>query len=101
MSEYGSGVSFKQTCEYDRERIQKALKGELVYGENEDGFLYIGASKDDCKRYILEAYDQACYMASEAMHSGRALEKIAKDHGYDGDLLEYMAALKETAIEGE
>ena len=44
MGEYGSGVSLTQAFNYDKERLLKALDGQLVCGESEYGFMYGDAS---------------------------------------------------------
>lgn len=78
MSEYGSGLTFAQCCAYDKERIKMAMQGKLVVGENEDGFIYAPASRQECEHYILSAYDNAVYHARQSMASGRAVEKVMK-----------------------
>ena len=79
MAEYGNGVSFGQACTYDKERIKMAFQGKLMIGESVNGFEYEKADKDECKRYILGAYDEAVYQARTAMASGRALERMLFD----------------------
>ena len=48
MSEYASGFTFGRRCMMDKERIKHALKGELVIGEDENGFIYGKASRVEC-----------------------------------------------------
>ena len=50
---------------------------------------------------ILAIFDNCVHQALEAMHSGRALEKIAIQHGYQNNQAEYMKALKETEMTSE
>ena len=79
MSEYGSGISFSTARMYDKERIKHAFMGELMCGEDENGFIYAPASKEECEKFILSAYDSAVYCAIQAIASTRATERFAKD----------------------
>ena len=100
MSEYGSGLTFGQCCTMDKERIKHALMGELMCGEDEDGFIYERASRQECERYILSAYDSVVYHAKEAMDSGRALERLMESKGLkmgQGYTLMEYAEFKEAA----
>ncbi len=99
MSEYGSGLTLGQCCNYDKERIKHALKGELMIGEDENGFVYETASREECENYILKAYDNCVYQAVQLADGGRAMERLAENHGIDWksrDILhEYMALMSE------
>lgn len=79
MSEYGSGMSMADMFNLDKERIKMALKGELVSGEDESGFTYAPASKEECEEYILKAFDNAVFHCLKCARSGRALEKILNE----------------------
>ena len=81
MSEYGSCISKAEMFNLDKERIKMALKGELVSGEDESGFTYAPASKEECEKYILKAFDNAVFHCLECARSGRALEKILDENG--------------------
>ena len=83
MGQYGSGISMQMAFAYDKERIKKAMEGELLCGEDENGFQYAPAGYEECREFILEAFDNAVYQALTANASGRALEKVAKDNGLD------------------
>ena len=80
MSEYGSGLTSGQCFNMDKERIKHALQGELVCGENEKGFIYTSASKEECERYILSAFDNAVFQCKQALDSGRANDRILREH---------------------
>ena len=99
MSEYGSGLTFGQVCNFDKERIKHALRGELMCGEDENGFVYAPASREECERYILRAYDECVYQALQSMDSGRALDRLMKNHGLvmgeTYKLPEYMVLVEE------
>ena len=84
MSEYG--------CNSLTESF-KALEGELLASENENGFIYEKASAADCKQYILEAFDNAVFHALRGYASGKALEEIIKERGEDVRIYEYMNAI--------
>ena len=92
MSEYGCN-SLTESFNNDKERIIKALEGELLAGENENGFIYEKASAADCKQYILEAFDNAVFHALRGYASGKALEEIIKERGKDVGIYEYMNAI--------
>lgn len=98
MSKYGPGLTSGQIANMEKEMIKHALQGEVRVGENENGFIYKPSEKDVCDKEIIDAYDALYYQLEQALASGRALEKIAKDRGYNSDLAEYMDALKDTAI---
>ena len=105
MSEYASGLTFGQTRNLDKERIRHALRGELVCGEDENGFIYAEANREDCERFILSAYDDCVYQAKQAMDSGRALERLLKSKGVEigvtYTLAEYMAFLEKATLESD
>ena len=83
MGEYGSGVSLTQSFNYDKERLLKALDGQLVCGESEYGFMYGDASPEDCREFIISVFDNAVFHALQGYGSGRALEKAAEANGID------------------
>lgn len=90
MSEYGSGISFAKACAYDKERIKEALKGRLLCGEDENGFIYEEAPREECEKFIISAFDNVVYHARKSMASGRAMEALLKVHHFDVDLKEYI-----------
>lgn len=77
MSQYGSGITLGQAFNMDKEIIKHALRGELVCGEDENGFKYIKNTKEACEEYILSAFDNAVRHALKANTALRALEKTA------------------------
>ena len=99
MSEYGSGLTFGQTRNMDKERIKHALRGELMCGEDENGFVYAKATPEECAAYILSAYDNCVYHAKQAMDSGRALERLMKGKGVECTPEEYGALMESARLE--
>ena len=99
MSEYGSGLTFGQTRNMDKERIKHALCGELMCGEDEKGFVYAKATPEECAAYILSAYDDCVYHAKQAMDSGRALERLMKGKGVECTPEEYGALMEAARLE--
>lgn len=98
MSEYGSGISFGQARSYDKERIKMALQGKLVSREGKDGFEYDKGDKEDCKNFILDAYDESVYQCYQAIISARALERMLFDllpERSAVDFLKYMQYAEE------
>ena len=81
MSEYGSGLTFGQACNFDKDRIKHALRGELMCDEDENGFVYAPASREECEKFILSKYDECVYQALQSMDSGRALSRLMEEHG--------------------
>lgn len=75
MGEYGSGVSLIQAFNYDKERLLKALDGQLLCGESGYGFMYGDASPEDCREFIISVFDNAVYHALKGYGSGKTLEK--------------------------
>ena len=101
MSKYGPGLTSGKIANMEKDEIKHALQGEVIVGENKDGFEYAEASKEACNKVILEAYDALYHQLDQALASGRALEMIAKARGYESNLAEYMAALEATKIESD
>lgn len=83
MGEYGSGVSLTQAFNYDKERLLKALDGQLMCGETENGFEYAGATQEECREFIIRVFDNAVYHALQGYQSGRVLEKSVEANGVD------------------
>ena len=81
MSEYGCGVSLTQAFNYDKERLLKALDGQLMCGETEEGFKYCDAPADECRVFIIKVFDNAVYHALQGYGSGRVLEKVMSANG--------------------
>lgn len=79
VSEYGYGISLKQAFEYNRERIEHALKGELLSGQTEEGFVYAPCTKEEADLYILCAYDNAVHQCLAANKAGMIIESILKE----------------------
>lgn len=82
MSEYGPGMTIGKAAELDKERVRHALMGELACGEDDCGFVYESASREECERYVLEVIDNWVYQAKQLADSGRAMERVAKSHGF-------------------
>ena len=83
MSEYGCGVSLTQAFNYDKERLLKALDGQLVCGETEEGFEYCDAPAEECRAFIIQVFDNAVYHALQGYGSGRVMEKVMSANGID------------------
>lgn len=83
MSEYGCGVSLFQAFNYDKERLLKALDGQLMCGETEEGFEYCDAPAEECRAFIIHVFDNAVYHALQGYGSGRVLEKVMSANGID------------------
>lgn len=81
MSEYGSCMSMAEMFNLDKERIKMALNGQLLSGEDESGFEYSPASKEECDEFIISAFDNAVHHCLKMARSGRAFEKILDDEG--------------------
>lgn len=96
MSLYGSGLSFGQMANMEKERIKHAMEGERCVGEDENGFIWESCSNEDADAEILSIFDNCVSQALKAMHASRAMEKIATDYGYQNDPAEYEKALTDT-----
>ena len=81
MSEYGCGVSLVQAFNYDKERLLKALDGQLMCGETEEGFEYCDAPADECRAFIINVFDNAVYHALQGYSDGKALEQVMSANG--------------------
>lgn len=82
--EYGSGIKIGTAFQYDKERIKHALKGEIMVGENEYGFIYDKCSKEEADKYILSAFDHAVYQALKANASACVLESMIEEYKKEG-----------------
>ena len=80
MGEYASGLTSGQCFAMDKERIKHALRNELICGEDEHGFLYAPCDREEAEAYILSAFDNAVHQCLNAHASGRALDRIIRDH---------------------
>ena len=94
MSEYGCGVSLIQAFNYDKERLLKALDGQLVCGDTENGFEYADATEDECRAYIISVFDNAVYHALQGYQTGKVLEQVMNANGIKVDdnqlFMDYM-----------
>lgn len=76
MSKYGSGLTFGQVCNREKEEIKQALAGNVLH-YHEDGIpIWRDGMKEETDRVILEAYDEVVYQALEAMTAGRTMERL-------------------------
>ena len=82
MSEYGPGMTIGSAAELDKDRVRHALMGELMCGEDDRGFVYEPASREECERYILDVIDYWVYQAKHLADSGRAMERVMEAHGF-------------------
>ncbi len=102
MSRYGSGLSYGQIANMEKERIKHALEGEKCIGEDEDGnFIWTSCSDEEADDEIIAVFDEAVYQVLDALHTSRAMETIAKAHGYDGNIKEFQDAMAETDMVSE
>ena len=101
MGEYGCGITLSQSFMYDKERIKKALAGQLMCDETEDGFVYADASKEECDKYIIDAFDNAVHHALQLAHAGRAYDKILENHKIKRNSVEFMKAMMATTEDSD
>ena len=81
MDEYGPDCTLKQVYEYDRERVEHALDGELKCGQDENGFIYEPASPEACREFILEVVDVWYGEAQRLSNCGKVMEAIIRENG--------------------
>ena len=79
MSEYGGYLTLEQQFDLDRERLEQALEGKLVCGEDEKGFIYYEASEEECQDFLLSIFDNAVYWVAQANESAFILEQILSE----------------------
>ena len=75
--------------EYMRDDILRALDGEVLIGEDENGPVYEKGSLEECRHEVSRIFDLIAYRMNEALSSGRAMDNIAKRHGLQFDLMEF------------
>ena len=94
MGHYGSGLTLGRSCMLDKERIKHALDGEIMIDDTEDGFVYGPGTPEECKEFIISAYDNAVYWALDGLDRGRGMEALLASKGIhlgkDYTLQEYM-----------
>ncbi|MBQ6395498.1 MAG: hypothetical protein IJH87_04065 [Atopobiaceae bacterium] len=95
MGEYASWLTTGEAAELDKERIKEALSGRLMIGEDEDGFVYGPAAKEECDRFVLDAFDNQVHLCKQANAVGRAYERILADRGIGISLFEFMGYVEE------
>lgn len=95
MAKYGSGLTSGQIAMMEKEEIKEALKGNLRVNEGPDGFIYEPCDdKALLDSVIVKAYDALYYQLEEALASGRAMEKVMKNHNFVMPFIEYIAAME-------
>lgn len=90
MSMYGAGLSFGEAANLSKMQIKHALEGEKCVGEDENGFIWASCSEDEANDEILAIFDECVHQVIEAMHDGRALEKMVLEK-YEG-MPDYLSA---------
>lgn len=91
MGKYGSGVSFCEACQNDKESIKHALK--LEDWDCDTGRIVQGISMREAEDIILSAYDQAVYMALQFWASEKAIVELTGFEVKNNDeLMAYMEA---------
>ena len=99
MGEYHSGITLGQAGEFDKERVRHALAGELMCGEDENGFVYKSAPKEECDAFILDVVDNWVFESKRLADSGRAIERIMNRHGFQMDFHEYLIEMHSAEVE--
>lgn len=103
MGEYGVNSGMLAFA-YDKERIKHALDGELMCGEDENGFVYEKATAQECRTFILSAFDNAVHMCQQAWASGRAHDAYDRENGRTVDFARWrellMAEVAKDSAEG-
>lgn len=96
-------MTYDKECVFMKEKIKHAFNNQLFEYEDDDGnMIYRPCTKQEAEEYILSAFDNVVYQALNAMHSGRALEHILKQHGHgDVSLREYEKAIQATDMPRE
>ena len=93
MSMYGAGLSFGEAANLSKMQIKHALEGEKCVGEDENGFIWASCSEDEANDEILAIFDECVHQVIEAMHDGRALEKMVLEKYTD--MSEYSSAYQD------
>ena len=90
-----------RAAELDKERVRHALKGELMCGEDERGFVYEPATAEECGRFVLDVLDFWVHQAKQLADSGRAMERVAEANGFfiANHFREYVDAMAEASRE--
>ena len=76
MSKYGCAIDFQEAKLFDREEIEYALKGKVRVGENDKGFIYDMGTNEECRKVILDNFDEAVFCAIESLRNSRTLEQL-------------------------
>ena len=63
-----------------KEKIKMGLKhSKICVGEDENGYVYETATKQEVTEEILRLFDEVAYMALSSMDSGRALDRCIRE----------------------
>lgn len=80
-----ASMSIEKVCCRDKEQIKMALKGLLKDPNSSDENRYLPASKEDCEKAILKAYDECAFNAICATVVNHAYEEYLKEKGIEFD----------------
>lgn len=80
-----ASMSIEKVCTRDKEQIKMALKGLLKDPNSSDEIRYLPASKEDCEKAILKAYDECAFNAICATVVNQAYEEYLKEKGIEFD----------------
>ena len=87
---YAPGTTMGQMFNMEKDIIKHAIDGEIVSGEDEDGFIYEPASFEECRKAILAAFDNAVYHCLEANAFGRVYDYLLEKNGVTYTLQEIL-----------
>ena len=99
MGQYGSGIRMMDALVYDKERVKEALKGRMVIGEDDKGFIYEDCSRAEAERYILDAFDNMVYQYVNANAAGKAYERLLRDMGIKIDYNNLFVYIEQERME--
>lgn len=94
MAKYGNGISFAEACKMNREELLHALNGEIRVGENENGFIYAPASKEETDKVIIGLFDSLVYDAQNTLKASRAMESAYFKQAGPLPLKDFMSAME-------
>ncbi len=95
MSKYGSCVTFSEACAMDKERIKRALQGELIFGETDTGFVYRSETKEDCTDFVVSTYDNLVYEAIKSNAVANVLNQILEKNNIKVPIDEFASLLND------
>ena len=95
MENYGSGVSFLESCSLQRDVLEAALERKArIYDDETGEWIELPCTKEKSVEIALSVFDDMVYKATELLCASKSIERLMESHGLeagkDYTIEEYM-----------